>query len=543
MKPIALLLFLAISANLSGAKGTNILFFLADDLTRWDIGCYGSPDSRTPTLDSLASGGMRFTKCYQAAPMCSPTRHNIYTGMYPTRTGAYPNHTYANKGTKSIVHYLKPLGYRIALSGKRHIGPLEVFPFEYLGNQSNPDFGKVDTFFQDVKRNDESFCLFLCSNEPHYPWNKGDASRFVRRDISLPPYYFDNEETRDAYCHYLAEINYLDDQVKQALELLDKHGFRENTVFIFAGEQGNAFPFAKWTCYNAGLGSALIVSWPGVVKPGSVSDALVEYSDICPTLIDIAGGAQVKGLDGSSLVPLLKGDKTRHKEYSYGIMTTRGIHNGSEYYPIRSVSNGTYRYILNLVPEMEFSSMARMPGWKEAAKTDPVAAALIQKLKYRPSVELFNDVDDPHNLHNLAGQEPYRSIQKKLAAQLEKWMVYADDDGLLTELQAFEHMKEYQNGDSLVVLTEFHQSRISGNLDVPVRGYYTFYISGEGSVYVDESFIVKGSPADDGTKATRYGIIALEEGLHRLDLQEKTEDTRLQWSGPGFHCTIINLDD
>jgi N-sulfoglucosamine sulfohydrolase len=61
--------------------------------------------------------------------MCSPTRHNIYTGLYPVKTGAYPNHTFAKEGTKSIVHYLEPLGYRVAFTGKRHIASEEVFPF------------------------------------------------------------------------------------------------------------------------------------------------------------------------------------------------------------------------------------------------------------------------------------------------------------------------------------------------------------------------------------------------------------------------------
>ncbi len=235
----------------------NMVFMLADDLTRFDIGCYGSLDSKTPTLDKLAESGMKFTRCYQAAPMCSPTRHNIYTGIYPTRTGAYPNHTFANPGTKSIVHYLKPLGYRIALSGKTHIAPVEVFPFEYLGKKKNPEFELVDSFLLEVKENNEPFCLFLTSNEPHTPWDKGDISQFDKDKVILPPYFVDNDETREDFCRYLAEVNYLDGQVKQALDLLEKHGMTENTVFIFASEQGNSFPFAKWTCYNTGLGSAI----------------------------------------------------------------------------------------------------------------------------------------------------------------------------------------------------------------------------------------------------------------------------------------------
>jgi len=184
---ITLLFSLAIAVSAFGGDRPNIVFLLADDLTRWDIECYGSEDSKTPTIDKLAADGMKFTRCYQAAPMCSPTRHNIYTGIYPVRTGAYPNHTHANEGTKSIAHHLKSLGYRVAQSGKRHIGPEEVFPFEYLGNSNNPVFTKVDTFLQDVSSKDEPFCLFLCSNEPHTPWNLGDASLYDREKIKLPP--------------------------------------------------------------------------------------------------------------------------------------------------------------------------------------------------------------------------------------------------------------------------------------------------------------------------------------------------------------------
>ena len=101
-------------------KKPNFMFFIADDCTYRDIGCYGG-QALTPHIDKLATQGMKFNQCFQAAPMCSPTRHNIYTGLYPVKSGAYPNHTFAKKGTKSVVHYLKALGYRIAISGKLHM--------------------------------------------------------------------------------------------------------------------------------------------------------------------------------------------------------------------------------------------------------------------------------------------------------------------------------------------------------------------------------------------------------------------------------------
>ena len=124
-----LLIMLMGFESVESQEKPNIVFILADDCTNWDIGCYGSKDSKTPNIDKLAAEGILFTRCYQAAPMCSPTRHNIFTGIYPVKTGAYPNHTNANPGTESIVQYLEPLGYRVALSGKKHIGPKTVFPF------------------------------------------------------------------------------------------------------------------------------------------------------------------------------------------------------------------------------------------------------------------------------------------------------------------------------------------------------------------------------------------------------------------------------
>ncbi|MEM7478554.1 MAG: sulfatase-like hydrolase/transferase, partial [Planctomycetota bacterium] len=90
----------------------NFVFIIADDCTFRDLGCYGG-QAKTPNMNRLAGQGMQFSRCFQSAPMCSPTRHNIYTGLYPVKSGAYPNHTFAKAGTKSVAHYLRPLGYRV----------------------------------------------------------------------------------------------------------------------------------------------------------------------------------------------------------------------------------------------------------------------------------------------------------------------------------------------------------------------------------------------------------------------------------------------
>lgn len=180
---------------------------------------------------------------------------------------------------------------------------------------------------------------------------------------------------------------------------------------MFATEQGSSMPFAKWTCYNAGVGSGLIINWPGKIKPGSETNALVEYSDIVPTMIDAAGGKPIENLDGSSLMPVLLEGKKEHKDYTYSLQTTRTIYSGAEYFPIRSVSDGKYRLIVNLTPEASFQNTTVMRDgyykeWKQS--NNPEFLALTQKYEHRPPIELYDDEEDPYNMNNLAEEAQYK---------------------------------------------------------------------------------------------------------------------------------------
>lgn len=438
---ICLLLLLLLCAPVVKAEvQPNFVFIIADDMTFRDIGCYGG-QAHTPHIDHLATEGMKFTQCFQAAPMCSPTRHNIYTGLYPVKSGAYPNHTFAKPGTQSIVHYLKPLGYRVALSGKKHISPKTVFPFEYSGKKNNPDMAVIDQLFANSSSSQSPFCLFACSNEPHSPWNKGDASRYPPAKIKLPPYIVDTPLVRDYFSRYLAEITYFDDQVGQILRLLDKHNLSQNTMVMVVSEQGNGFPFAKWTCYGNGLQSAMIVRWPGKVNPASTTDAMVEYVDIAPTFIDAAGGDLDPALDGTSFLPVLKGKTNHHKDFTYGIMTTRGIINGSDQYAIRTVRDKQYRLIWNLNYNAEFSNICMNTDYYrsmiQAGKAGDVKAkSLVEKYKTRPEFELYDCEADPLEMNNLAEDLKYKEVKQRLNQRLKTWMKVQGDQGVETERDA-----------------------------------------------------------------------------------------------------------
>mgnify|MGYP002630241249 CR=1 FL=1 len=442
-----LLTLLFLITSLSAATKPNFVFVLADDASHFDVGCYGG-QAYTPNMDALAEEGMRFTQCFQSSPTCSPTRHNIYTGLFPFKSGAYPNHTFADPDVKSIVHHLRPLGYRVAISGKTHILPKSVFPFEYLSNGNNPDFEAIETFIKDCEASDTPFCLFITSNEPHAPWDKGDPSRYSADKVELPFTFVDTPETRDAMTRYLAELTYFDSQVGQALELLNTYKLSENTLFIATTEQGSSLPFAKWTLYDAGLHTGFIVRWPGQVEPGSICDSLIEYSDVVPTFIEAAGGEILQILDGKSLIPLLKGETKDHKDYVFSQATTRGIINAPDYYGIRSIRSQRYKYIWNFTPEIQYENVVTIRedtkwgesqvfnSWKQAAKSDPSAAEKVRRYHFRPGEELYDLDHDPNEWRNLADIAEYNTVKDELRSELLSWMKQVGDHGQASELAA-----------------------------------------------------------------------------------------------------------
>jgi len=451
-----LIVYLAFSCLLTNfgyaqeGASPNFIVIMADDCTYHDLEVYGG-QAKTPNLKALANEGMMFNRCFQATAMCAPTRQNLLTGLYPVKNGAYANHSESYEHVKSIVHHLKPAGYQLALTGKRHIGPESVYPFVYSDNTRDPDIRFIDEFVGNSKEKNQPFCLFAMCSSPHVPWTYGDTAQYPPKDIQLPPYLIDTHDTREAYSQYLAEITYFDQQVGEILQLVDAHQLRSNTVVIVLSEQGSLFPFGKWTCYDAGLRSAMIVRYPGVVKAGTVNNAMVEYVDIVPTMLDLANVKAISAMDGSSFKQVLLDNTDQHKEYVYGIQTTRGINAASQAYGIRSVRNDSLKYIVNLFPENRFenallmnpeewsatrvSYLWWMNSWRQAAAIQHRAKMLLERYQHRPAVELYNVREDPYELVNLALDPAYKDAMLTLDTKLTAWMQSQGDEGRATELK------------------------------------------------------------------------------------------------------------
>jgi N-sulfoglucosamine sulfohydrolase len=419
----------------------NILIIMGDDCTYNDLSLYGGVNVRTPNINQLANQGLTFNRAFLCMSMCVPCRAALYTGMYPVRSGVCWNHVPARDGVESIVQVLGRMGYRTGIAGKVHADPRSVFPFEMVegierncvSETAEYDDRELATF---ITRNDDPFCLVAALVVPHIPWTVGDPSHFDPNDLVLPPYLADTRETRKEFARYLAEIEVLDQQVGSLLDMLDKTGKADNTLVIFTSEQGAQLPSCKWTNWNTGVHTAFIVRWPGVVEAGNRTNALVQYVDVLPTLVEASGGKVDKeAFDGASFLDVLLGNRDTHREYGY--FMHNNIPEGPPY-PIRSVTDGKYHYIRNLSPEnlyIEKHVAARMPlnpfwdSWMWAAWEDRHAMDMIKRYMSRPAEQLYRLDNDPDEMNDLASDPAHREAMERLSDQLDHWMAEQGDPG------------------------------------------------------------------------------------------------------------------
>lgn len=421
----------------------NIVIVMADDLDSRQLSCYGGKNLQTRNIDALAAEGMKFEQIVCSEAMCVPTRASLFTGLYPMRHGSFQNHkSVYNTGLKSVCQYLKAQNYSVALTGKNHsTKPESVFPFEFVKGfqpncvSANDDYqlDSVRTFI--TRKNTDPFCLFVMSINPHAPWVSGDPTEFDPDKVVLPPHMVDTRDVRELYCKYLAEVRRLDNQVGDIRNLLKETGQDKNTIFIFLGEQGPQFPGGKWSLYDNGLKSSMIVKWPGKVKANVTTDAIVQYEDITPTLIDIAGGKPIKGLDGRSFLPVLTGKSNSHRTEAFGIHNN--IPEGTPY-PMRSVRDHHYKLVMNLLSDQPYyikymmnpaNKKSYWNAWLAQAQTSQETKRLVDRITTKPALELYDLQKDPYELNNIAADKKNEKLVQAYELKLKNWMAQQNDPG------------------------------------------------------------------------------------------------------------------
>ncbi len=411
----------------------NLFLFLADDLSYNDLGVTGNPYVQTASIDAFAKNAIAFEKMYTPSAMCAPSRSALMTGLYPHRNGCHMNHGAAYSQVKSLPTYLKILGYQVALVGKRHIKPEQNFPYDYVGYDELADY---------LQKVTQPVCVLYASNEPHGPHAKSTQSI---DDVLLPAKWIGTKSTKEKLTGYYADIATLDKEFKQFLQAIEASNLAKNSVTIFTSDHGYEY-FAKWSCYEAGLRIPFFMQANGLTFKAKRVGQLTNFVDIVPTFVELAGGNPPKDIDGKSLVSLLNGSNQAIHPYIYGAHTTRGIYSGKAY-PIRSITDGEWKYITNLNHKEKFQNIltngwnfdpAPTTGsWAEwlavlvNRATDAEWASLYQN---RPLEELYHLAADPNELVNLADEARHQNIKDELRGQLTDWMHQQNDTGMEAEL-------------------------------------------------------------------------------------------------------------
>lgn len=449
------LFFLGWASLLSGQENPqpNFLILLADDISASSLGCYGSKNANTsPHIDRLAKEGVCFTNMFVSEAICAPARAELYTGLQPHRNGCSVNHQATRKDVLSVVQHLEPLGYRVGLAGKTHIKPQSVYPFEKVKgfpananvkNTPDADWSGVKDFIS--RDSAEPFCLFICSIHAHSPWDSGDPSFWKLADLKLPPHLGDTPKTRHFFREYLAEVRLFDDQVGRARTLLEELGLEQNTVLIVLDENGAGMPCGKWTNYDWGVRSACVMKWPHLGGDAFVTEALAQYCDIVPTLIDAAGGKVPKELDGQSLLPLLSGKTNQHREEAFFTYTSGPV---GPPFVSRAVTDGQFKLMWNLTPErlfgvrtingFDFGYVDQMEdrhvrqvyqSWLEKEDEDEAIAEAIQRFRKQPEFQLYDLSKDPWERENLALKPEFATRVKEMKESILAWMDQQGDEG------------------------------------------------------------------------------------------------------------------
>lgn len=350
------LLFL-IPANVyaeSESSKPNIVVFLADDMGWGDSATYGHPLIQTPNLDKLASQGVKFTQCYSACGVCSPSRSAILTGRTPYRNGVYRHLSGLHEAhlRRSEITYpklLKTIGYETCHVGKWHLNSRPQFNtteypqpgdhgYDYwmaTHNNAEPSHENPNNFVRNgepvgelkgysaplvaaeaarwlgkLRDKSKPFALSVWCHEPHAP---------IATDARFSGLYSGHENSK-----YMGNITQLDHALGLVMRALDEEAVSENTLVIFSSDNGPVGKFGgttgglrggKRSDHEGGIRVPGIARWPGRIQPGTVSDTPVVGTDIFATVLDITGIPLPtdRTIDGVSMLPAFAGKPLERK--------------------------------------------------------------------------------------------------------------------------------------------------------------------------------------------------------------------------------------
>jgi len=415
----------------------NVVWIVVDDMSA-NFSCYGETTVQTPNVDRLAREGTRFRRAFTTAPVCSPCRSALITGMYQTTIGAQHHRSgrgvekiHLPKGVEPVPALFQRAGYDTAIGGPLVKGRglaktdynFEWDPAIYNGNDwSGRKPGQP--FFMQVQLHGGKY-----REGKNWPDTVQRALGTATRPeaVKLPPYYPRDPVLLDDWARYLDAVRYTDQQVGDVLARLEKEGILDQTVVIFTTDHGISHARGKQFLYDEGIHVPLIIRGPGVAR-GKVRDDLVEHIDIAATSLALAGIAIPQGMQGRDV--FAPGVPGRDAVFAARDRCDETVDR------IRSVRTERFKYIRNFYPARPHLQPNRYKDAKpivqrlrelhERGQLD----ALQERLLFapgRPKEELYDLQSDPDEIQNLADDPAHRSTLEELRGRLDRWIEETGD--------------------------------------------------------------------------------------------------------------------
>ena len=425
----------------------NILWITCEDTSPY-LGCWGDPYAITPNLDRFAGQAIRYTNAYSTAPVCSPARSCLITGVYATSLG-----TQNLRSDIRIPRPIEPFPKLLRATGY------------YCSNNFKEDYNFKDpTIWDDSSQNahwrnraasQPFFSVFnlTCTHQGQangsdeefsqkYTSKLKPEERHDPKVLAPPPFYPDTPMVRKIWARYYDLITTMDQQVGDLLQQLEADGLAQSTIVFFFPDHGLGLPRFKRTLYDTGLRVPLMIRVPARYQhlapyaAGGRTDQLVSFVDFAPTVLSLAGLATPPHMQGQ---PFLGQTPAAPREYIFATHSRVD----EAYDMSRCVRDRRYKYIRNFMPHLpyiqpsDYCDQAEiMQELRRVAKEGGLAG--IEKLLWEPTKpveELYDTLTDPNEVKNLAGAPAQEQTLSRLRKQLWDWMAQTKDTELLPEAE------------------------------------------------------------------------------------------------------------
>ncbi|KAA0992639.1 sulfatase family protein [Dyadobacter aurulentus] len=455
VKRIVVLCWLVVLAvNSFAQKRPNILWITIEDTSPKFIGCYGNKDARTPAIDRLAKDGVRFTNAFSTGTVCSPSRTALITGVktYETGTGNHRSNYTLPANLHGFPYYMQLAGYHTSNNAKTDYNVFKEKQFiADAWNESSAKAGwwnrqPGQPFFSVFNYNDSHQSRTMTDAYDKYVKNVLDQlpenERIAENAFEMPPIYRDSPEMRKQFARVYNSLKLTDNKIARLLKRLDDDHLRDSTIIFFFGDHGEGIPRGKTNGIDLGYRVPFVIWFPPMYKhlspwgaSGMVADELIDFEDLAPTLISLAGGKVPDYMKGRKLVGPERSAETDHL-----ILSSDRSDNGIDM--IRSVTDGRYMYSRNFLPfmpEVRYIRYMEISEMKQQMRKD-LADNKLDKLQSslfaeRPAEFLFDVQNDPWETKNLINGPELKSVAEKMRRQLSNALLKSRDVMFLPEYE------------------------------------------------------------------------------------------------------------